>query len=315
MQHLASDDVDGVMQVLRPQYEHSRVVHRRGPLGFRATWAQGHEVGLGWYQANLPQTLRGALDYTVIHLRPPQGTTYRVGRRTWTVASGDTVALLPQAWEYTRHIPAGMTFWLGLGRSLLDGEFSARMGPRQAGWRCGLQTLQLQDQTLATLTPALQAVVKALEPGAGSSHLAHARASLVSRVADCLLPSLKLTPQRDLQQARLQRLEAWVDANVEAPISLGTLCDLAGVGERSLQKAFESHRGLSPMRFVVERRLEAARRRLESGDAPGGVTRVAMDLGFDHLGRFASEYRALFGQSPSAALGRQRRRSDFGLPA
>lgn len=314
MQRLWSDDVDEVTQALRSQYEHSRVVHRRGPLGFRACWAQGEQVGLGTFQAGLPQTLRGVLDYTVIHLGAPLGTTYQVGRRTWTVATSDTVGVLPPDWEYTRHLPAGRTFWLGLGRQLLEGEFNARLGPRPAGWRCGLQAVQVQAPLLAALTPAVDAVAIALQPEAAPRQLAHARAGLVARVVDCLMPHLAVTPQRDVPLARLQRLEAWVDGHVDTPISLGTLCDLAGVGERSLQKAFEARRGVSPMRFVVERRLEAARRRLENGVA-GSVTRVALDLGFDHLGRFASEYRALFGESPSAALWRRRRRSDFGLPA
>lgn len=314
MQHLSSDDADEVTQALRPQYEHSRVVHRCGPLAFSASWVQGEQVGLGTFQAGLPQTLRGALDYTVIHLEAPLGTAYQVGRRTWTVATRDTVGVLPPDWEYTRHLPAGRTFWLGLGRQLLEGEFSARLGPRPAGWRCGLQVVQVQAPLLAALTPAVDAVAVALKPEAAPRQLAHARASLVARVVDCLMPRLAVTPRRDGPQARLQHLEAWVDGHLDRPITLGTLCDLAGVGERSLQKAFEARRGISPMRFVVERRLEAARRRFESGES-GGVTQVALDLGFDHLGRFASEYRALFGESPSAALWRRRRRSDFGLPA
>ncbi len=313
MQQLSSDDVDEVTQALRSQYHHTRVVHQRGPLRFRARWVQGEQVGLGTFQAGLPQTLRGVLDYTVIHLGAPLGTAYRVGRRTWTVATSDTVGVLPPDWEYTRHLPAGRTSWLGLGRQLLEGEFSARLGPRPAGWRCGLQAVQVRAPLLATLTPAVDAVAVALQPEAAPRQLAHARAGLVACVVDCLMPHLALTPQRDVPLARLQRLEAWVDGHVDTPITLGILCDQAGVGERSLQKAFEARRGLSPMRFVVERRLDAARRRLASGVA-GTVTGVALELGFDHPGRFASEYRAMFGESPSATLWRCRGRSDFGLP-
>jgi len=40
---------------------------------------------------------------------------------------------------------------------------------------------------------------------------------------------------------------------------------------------------------------------LQSGAARGaaGVTKVALDCGFSHLGRFAAQYRAQFGELPS----------------
>ncbi len=317
MRQLCSDDVDEVTQVMRTAYEHSRVVHRGGPLGFRAAWAESEDVVLGWFEAGLPQTLRGALDYAVIHLQPPQGTLYRVGRSVYTVTQGASVAVLPPTWDFTRYIPSGKTLSVGLGWPLLEAEFTARLGPRAAGWRFGLQVIHLQPMVLATLTRAMETVVSALAPGVAPSRLVHARSQLVSQVVDCLMPGLALAPQRDVSRSRLDHLEAWIDAHVSAPISLGTLCEMAGVGERSLQKAFEARRGVSPMRFVVERRLEAARRRLEQEAAPVSVTQVAMELGFDHLGRFASDYRTLFGESPSVTLGRGRGRwrSDFGLPA
>jgi AraC-like DNA-binding protein len=106
--------------------------------------------------------------------------------------------------------------------------------------------------------------------------------------------------------SRLAAVEAWIDAHLEEPITLGRLCEIAGVRERALQKAFELRRGLSPMRFVVERRLAAARRLLESAGPGDGVTGVATRLGF-HLGRFAGLYREVFGEAPSQTLARARR--------
>jgi transcriptional regulator GlxA family with amidase domain len=40
---------------------------------------------------------------------------------------------------------------------------------------------------------------------------------------------------------------------------------------------------------------------LQSGDATGvtGVTKVALDSGFSHLGRFAKHYHSRFGELPS----------------
>jgi len=43
---------------------------------------------------------------------------------------------------------------------------------------------------------------------------------------------------------------------------------------------------------------------LQSRRVPGMVTRVAIDNGFWHMGRFAVAYRALFGERPTDTLHR-----------
>jgi len=64
---------------------------------------------------------------------------------------------------------------------------------------------------------------------------------------------------------------------------------------------------MSPMRYVAERRLAAARRLLTCADASDDVTHVAVRLGFGHVGRFAALYRQAFGESPSQSLRRAAR--------
>jgi AraC family ethanolamine operon transcriptional activator len=60
------------------------------------------------------------------------------------------------------------------------------------------------------------------------------------------------------------------------------------------------------MEFIRRMRLHAVRRDLLAAQ-PGGatVTQIAMTFGFYQLGRFSAEYRALFGELPSATLTRQ----------
>jgi AraC family ethanolamine operon transcriptional activator len=50
--------------------------------------------------------------------------------------------------------------------------------------------------------------------------------------------------------------------------------------------------------------LNLARRELQRRNSQTSVTATAMNFGFWHLGRFADEYRSLFGESPSATLAR-----------
>ena len=56
------------------------------------------------------------------------------------------------------------------------------------------------------------------------------------------------------------------------------------------------------MTYLKSFRLDKARQALQSGEVGGaaGVTKVALDNGFSHLGRFARNYHARFGELPSA---------------
>ena len=93
------------------------------------------------------------------------------------------------------------------------------------------------------------------------------------------------------------------DHRLAEALSLKTLCQLTGVGARTLNTAFQEVTGDSPMQFVKRRRLNAARHALFAGEAES-VKRAALDHGFWHLGRFAYEYQNLFGERPSETLSR-----------
>jgi len=111
---------------------------------------------------------------------------------------------------------------------------------------------------------------------------------------------------RPAEPRYLRQAEEFLDANVNRPVSSVELAKQVGVGVRALQLAFRRYRNSTPQRFVRERRLELARRRLVAGVGPT-VTDVALASGFEHLGRFSVEYRARFGESPSETRRRHTR--------
>ena len=89
----------------------------------------------------------------------------------------------------------------------------------------------------------------------------------------------------------------------ERPFTVADLAGIAGMSVRSLQEGFRRHVGCAPMSYLQHERLLRARESLRRAD-PLRVTvaAVAHRWGFAHLGRFASAYRARFGQSPSETL-------------
>lgn len=107
--------------------------------------------------------------------------------------------------------------------------------------------------------------------------------------------------QRIVAQAR-----DYVLAQRDQVIGVPQLCERLHVSRRTLQYCFEDVLGISPIQFLRIIRLNGARRHLrEDFSASKTVRDVAADWGFWHFSQFSSDYRKLFGQSPSESL-RQR---------
>lgn len=104
--------------------------------------------------------------------------------------------------------------------------------------------------------------------------------------------------QRSLLPRVVRRAQAFMEAHAEQPLSLADMCREVGCSARTLQVAFRQHAGRGPMEFLRELRLDRARAELMT---PGrcGVREVAQKYGFLHLGHFANQYRARFGERPS----------------
>lgn len=87
--------------------------------------------------------------------------------------------------------------------------------------------------------------------------------------------------------------------------SVADMCARVGASERSLQQAFRSHLSLSPSTYLRMARLNRVRSSLLApAEQNASVTDIAMHWGFFHLGRFAAEYRTMFGERPSQTLAR-----------
>jgi transcriptional regulator GlxA family with amidase domain len=81
------------------------------------------------------------------------------------------------------------------------------------------------------------------------------------------------TPSRE----PLRELRAYIDANPAADLSVPALARRAAMSERHFSRVFTRQVGMSPGRYVEHSRADAARRQLESTDAP--LARVARDCG------------------------------------
>ena len=103
--------------------------------------------------------------------------------------------------------------------------------------------------------------------------------------------------------ALVRRAQQYLKEYAREPVYVLDLCGATGVSERTLRDAFLEQCGMWPIRYLKLRRVHQARRALRcAAPETTSVKAVAMDNGFWDLGRFAVEYRRLFGESPSATL-------------
>jgi AraC-like DNA-binding protein len=98
---------------------------------------------------------------------------------------------------------------------------------------------------------------------------------------------------------------AYIEAHVGEPITLEDIAAAGGVKVRGLQAAFARHGDTTPMGYLRRVRMERAHRDLLAGDRIRGdtVAGIARRWGFASPGRFAVEYRKIFGRSPGETLG------------
>jgi transcriptional regulator GlxA family with amidase domain len=157
-------------------------------------------------------------------------------------------------------------------------------------------------QAFASLHRALVDASDLQAPRAQRGAIAQLEARMVGWLADCLAATSSASSPRAVAAQRVRLVEEWVDAHLAAPITLGRLCAVAGVGDRWLESAFRAHRGQTPLEFVIGRRLAWVRRRLLDATPGTSITQLAHDAGFVHLGRFAARYRQAYGESPSQTL-------------
>jgi len=98
----------------------------------------------------------------------------------------------------------------------------------------------------------------------------------------------------------MRRAREHLHAHADEPLDLEQLAEAAGTGIRALQLGFQRHFGTSISEMLRDIRLAHLNARLTGASPDESITDIAFELGFTHLSRMASAYRAKFGETPSA---------------
>lgn len=177
---------------------------------------------------------------------------------------------------------------------------------------------------LVTKSPALRQIAAELTALARSGSDSLASGQITPSVRDNVHRALTqgLVRQDANTRALHQRMRLIADADAylehrggQAVYTLD-LVEALGVPSRSIHTAFSAVYGMGPHQFLQLRRLNLVHRALREarGDARL-VKTIALDHGFWHLGRFAQQYKRLFGETPSETLARAKAAPWFGYRA
>ena len=161
-----------------------------------------------------------------------------------------------------------------------------------------LRRLHAQVCRLAETKPKLLAhteVARAIEQG------------LIQTLVACLTaPSIRADGPTKRRHARIMiRFEEVLAEHMSEPLHTTELCELTGVTERTLRACCAEFLGMSPIRYVLLRRLSRARVALRDADPDGAnLLELVRGFGFAELGRFEAAYQAAFSETPLATFER-----------
>ncbi len=106
---------------------------------------------------------------------------------------------------------------------------------------------------------------------------------------------------RASRRAAVRIAREFIHSRLSEPLRLSELCRHANLKIRSLEYGFREVTGLTPVAYIRSLRLNAVRKALQQVE-PGpqrSISEIATDVGFWHLSQFASDYRRLFGETPT----------------
>src|SRR3989449_8253862 len=100
-----------------------------------------------------------------------------------------------------------------------------------------------------------------------------------------------------LPEYRLRRVAQYVQDNLHRELRLAELSGLVHMSPCHFARLFKQSTGVSPHRFLVQRRIEQARALLAAHTLP--IAEIARSVGFRTPSHFATTFRRVSGITPS----------------
>ena len=120
---------------------------------------------------------------------------------------------------------------------------------------------------------------------------------IVHLLSECstLAETSSLAPHA-ISPTRLRRVLDFIESNLAADIELEDLASVAGSSRFHFSRAFREATGFPPYRYLIHRRIDAAKTMLLQDDL--SIAEIAQHCGFNSQSQFTAMFRQVFGTSP-----------------
>ena len=98
------------------------------------------------------------------------------------------------------------------------------------------------------------------------------------------------------EMTSIRELQIWIAEHLETRLSVDDLADRMAMSVRNFERVFTREVGTTPSQFVLQMRVEAARRLLERSDR--GLKHVAAAAGFGNIDVMRRAFVRLLGITP-----------------
>ncbi|HJZ98796.1 MAG TPA: helix-turn-helix domain-containing protein [Candidatus Solibacter sp.] len=98
------------------------------------------------------------------------------------------------------------------------------------------------------------------------------------------------------EMTSIRELQIWIAEHLDSPLPVEKLANRMSMSVRNLERIFTREAGTTPLQYVLQARVEAARRRLERSDA--GLKQVASAAGFGSVDAMRRAFVRVLGITP-----------------
>lgn len=131
----------------------------------------------------------------------------------------------------------------------------------------------------------------------GAELVLHALSIETSHLLLRLMLGLKASGCLQVSRIEISRCIEFMRQNLSEKLTLSSLACFSGMSVSNFTRVFRQETGLSPIDYLIEMRLEVARRMLLSEAIP--IKQIAMDCGFSNSAHFSSSFQKKYKQAPS----------------
>ena len=234
------------------------------------------------------------------------GLSWERGGRSWTAGPGEAAVFVPgKRGTITRWAADATVLGIKISRGALHQQLKAGSTISGTLEEAAPPTLDLRTEQGRAWVSFIRSTAEHVISNPAATALPAVRESMVAAIAapmaSFLVPEGGGVPPGPFM---IRRVRDAVENDPGRRWSLDDMATVSGVGRRRLQQVFRDYVGMTPTAWLLCVRLDRAHGLLNAPGRKVTVAEVAYGCGFNHLGRFAQEFRNRFGCAPSEVLAR-----------